>query len=403
MFKAGILYEKNLLSPADITVNQGGTSSGKTYSILQAGFTLLVENPGWTMTVVGQDIPNLKKGPIKDAHAIIESSPILRSMIRSYNKSDRIFTLVNGAKMEFTSYDNAQDAKSGRREILYINEANGISYDIFEQLYIRTFHRTFVDYNPDVEFWVHDILLKDSALKLEMIISDHRHNPFIPDSLHDKIERLKERDYNLWKVYARGLTGKLEGLVFRNWDNYSPGHGGDFLDNGLPIGTRFLGYGMDFGYTNDPTTLLGIWKKDKDLYIEEHLYDYGLTGKMIDERMTDLGISRTEEIRADSGDPRLIKELRGMNWNVKGAEKGPDSVMNGIDILQRYKIHLMPGSSHTQKEFRSYKWQVNKDGKSLNKPVDAMNHSIDAIRYGIHSVLKRPDNKGSRFGKNRFA
>ena len=212
---ASILFKQNYNTTAHVIINQGGTSSGKTYAIEQVLFCLACQNQKQVITVVGQDIPNLKSGALRDALNIYDSSGQLKMMVKSYNRSDRIFEFHNGTIMEFKSYDNAQDAKSGKRDYLFINEANGINWDVYTELALRTRERIYIDYNPNYNFWVHDNLIGKPGVQL--IISDHRHNPFIKQGLRDKIESLKATDYEQWKVYARGLTGKINGLVFDNW------------------------------------------------------------------------------------------------------------------------------------------------------------------------------------------
>ena len=217
MFKTGPLFAANYAATHQVVVNQGGTSSGKTYTILQVLFAKLAGGPGNEVaTVVGQDIPNLKAGALRDALEIYNNSEQLRSLIASYNKSDRIFTFNNGSILEFKSYEDAQDAKSGKRDYSFFNEANGIAYAIFKEIYLRTRIRCFIDYNPNAEFWVHEQLIgKPNVLFLR---SWHLHNPFLPQQMRDAIEALRNEDEELWRVYARGLTGKIEGLVLRNWE-----------------------------------------------------------------------------------------------------------------------------------------------------------------------------------------
>lgn len=369
----GPLYRANLNSKASLCVNQGGTSSGKTYAILQVLFTILVQEKA-TATVVGQDIPNLKAGALRDALNIFEGSKSLKSLIESYNKSDRVFTFNNGSILEFKSYEDSQDAKSGKRDYLFINEANGISYDIYEQLSLRTSKREFLDYNPNAEFWAHDLKGKDSV---EFFYSDHRHNPFVPQRIRDKIEVLKEKDYELWKVYARGKTGKIEGLIFRNWE----------IITEVPAHANLIGSGMDFGFTNDPTTVIDVYEADGELIVDELVYETGLTNKDIESRIK----GKRNRIIADSADPKSIEELTRMGFRIEGAKKGPDSVINGIDILKRYHIKITQRSVNTRKEFSNYKWKVDKaTGKAINEPVDFMNHAIDAVRYLALNLLGLP-------------
>lgn len=402
MFEAGPLLGAILESKAQTIILQGGTSSGKTYAALQAILVKLIQNPGWIATVVGQDIPNLKKGPIRDLGNIIESSKELQAQLRDYqrgkhyNKSDRQLFLANGSMLEFSSFDNAQDAKQGKRQILFANEANGITYEIWEQLYIRTTHLALIDYNPDAEFWVHEILLKDESLSQELLISDHRHNPFVPQSLRDKIEKLRERDLNLWRVYARGLTGRIEGLVFNNWKRFVPAPDQELNEAGIPRDARFLSYGMDFGYTNDPTTLIKIWRLgESQLLLQELLYERGLTGAQISDRLKALGVDPRDPIYPDPSEGRLIVELRRMGWNFRNVERrdGLGLINTGIDILKRYELLILPGSGNLEKELRAYKWQTDSNGNPNNKPVDFMNHLLDALRYGTASLLNKPERK----------
>ena len=235
MIKTGVLYQKNYYCNADTIVNQGGTSSGKTYAILQVLFTKAIQEE-CTITIVGQDIPNLKVGAFRDALDIVNSDDSIKQQIFHYNRSDRIFTFKNKSIMEFNSYDNQQDAKSGKRDYLFVNEANGIHYNMYEQLSLRTRKQVYIDYNPDTSFWVHEKIIPLDTT--ELIISDNRHNPFLNDKIREKIEALKERDESLWKVYARGITGRIEGLVLKKW----------FVVNDSFEDKKLIGYGIDFGF-----------------------------------------------------------------------------------------------------------------------------------------------------------
>ena len=213
--QTSVLFKHNYNATAQVVVNQGGTSSGKTYAIEQVLFTLACQQPKVVITVVSQDIPNLKAGAMRDAQSIVSSSVALQSMIRSFNKSDRIYEFHNGSLLEFKSYDDAQDAKSGKRDYLFVNEANGITYAIYTELALRTRKRIFIDYNPNASFWVHDKLIGHEGVQL--LISDHRHNPFLEDAIREKIEKVRHEDEEQWKVYARGITGKIRGVVLSNW------------------------------------------------------------------------------------------------------------------------------------------------------------------------------------------
>lgn len=377
MISTSALYRQNFNSTKDIVVNQGGTSSGKTYAILQVLFAKAISET-CIITVVGQDIPNLKVGALRDAIDIHNGDDAIKQQVVFYNRSDRVFSFMNGSIMEFNSYDNDQDAKSGKRDYLFVNEANGIQYNIYEQLSLRTRKQVYIDYNPDTSFWVHDKIIP--LPNTELIISDHRHNPFLSDKIREKIEGLKFKDQDLWKVYARGITGRIEGLIFKKWYILNE----DFSDKNL------IGYGIDFGFTNDPTTLLEVRMQDGELYVKELIYETGLTNQDISSKMEALGVSKSALIVADSAEPKSIEELRRLRWTIDGVKKGKDSVMFGINLLKGYAINVHASSVNLIKELEQYKWKVNKNGDSLNVPIDEYNHAIDALRYLImHKFSKK--------------
>jgi phage terminase large subunit len=374
--KGSILFRQNYFSEAHIVVNQGGTSSGKTFAIEQVLFCLAAENPKHIVTIVGQDIPNLKAGALRDALTIYNSSAILQSKIKSYNKTDRVFEFKNGSIIEFKSYDNSQDAKSGKRDYLFINEANGLTWDIYTELALRTKKRIFIDYNPNTGFWAHEQLIGKPGV--ELIVSDHRHNPFLSDQMRDKIEALKGVDIELWKVYARGLTGKITGLVFSNW----------YVCEAIPPDARLIALGLDFGFTNDETGCLEVYLQNGELWANELIYETGLTNTDISTRLKNLGINFNTEIVADSAEPKSIEELKRLGWRITAAKKGPDSIKNSIDILKRYKINVTRNSVKLRNELNRYKWRTDASGKTINEPVDACNHLIDPLRYVALNKLK---------------
>ena len=374
MFKTTDVFLSNRNADTDIIINQGGTSSGKTYSILQNLFLHAIENDRCIITVAGQDIPNLKVGPIRDAHNIVDNTEGLNNYILEYNKSDRVFTFINGSIIEFKSYDDAQDAKQGKRDYLFLNEANGVDKIIWDELYIRTKKKSYIDYNPNNEFWVHTDLIGKPNVTL--IISDHRHNTFLDQKIHDKIEAID--DPELYKVYARGLTGKLEGVIFRDYNVVS----------GIDPDAKLIGYGLDFGFSNDPTALVALYSHSGELIIDELIYDKGLLNIRISDLMRELGVNG--RIVADNAEPKSIAELSAYGWQIEGAKKGPDSIRQSINTLKRYKLNVTQRSNNLKKELNGYKWKQNKDGKLDNEPVDFLNHAIDALRYASLNMLDNP-------------
>ena len=368
MFQTSVIFERNYNSVAEVIVNQGGTSSGKTYSILQVLCLKAIEQPDQVISVVGQDVPNLKSGALRDMQSIVASSTDIQSWIKGYNASDRIFTFHNGSIIEFKSYQDSQDAKSGKRDYFFLNEANGISFEIYSELAMRTKKKVFVDYNPNARFWVHEKLIGKEGT--ELIISDHRHNPFLPEIIRKKIEALRNDDEELWKVYARGMTGKIEGLIYRNWGTIGT----------IPHEAQLIGMGLDFGFTNDPTACVLVYRYNGELIIDELLYHKGYTNQDIGQFFTQAGINKTVPIIADSAEPKSIEELRRMGWRIEGANKGKDSILNGIDILKRFRFNVTTRSSNLIKELNAYKWKE-KDGNATNVPIDSFNHGMDALRY----------------------
>ena len=362
------LFKANTEDGWRIYVNQGGTSSGKTYTIMQVLFYYAMSEPNMIITVCGQDLPNLKKGAIRDAKSIINGSEWLQRVMR-YNKSDHYISCINHSIIEFNSYADAQDAKSGKRDYLFINEANGISYDVFWELQIRTRRKVYIDYNPNARFWVHEELIGKSDVRL--IISDHRVNVFLTEQQHELIESIA--DPELHKVYARGKTGKLTGLIFPNYS----------IVDDLPPNDewKIQARGLDWGYSNDPTALINVVLAHGELWMDEEIYEPGLTNPEIAERCKEIGITRKDLIIADCAEEKSIKEVKNEGLWLIPSVKGKDSIRVGIDILKRYKWNITRRSKGLREEVNNYKYKTDRDGKKTNEPIDKFNHAIDAVRY----------------------
>ena len=373
MFDTTTVYQSCWESKSDIVVQQGGTWSGKTYGIMQALFSYAISN-NYIITVVGQDIPNLKRGALRDAQTIVSSSPILQSLIASYNASDRIYKFHSGTVIEFVSYDTEQNARNGKRDILFINEANGLPWNIAEQLINRTRVRSFLDYNPSAPFWAHEKLIHPKMFgnkSVQFVRSWHIHNTFLTADQHAHIEKRSEEDPEWGRVYGRGNTGKIEGLIFRNWG----------VIEVIPTNASRVAVGMDFGYTNDPTAIVDVYKMDNELYVDLLCYETGLTNPDISKRLKALSI--TNGVVADSAEPKSIAEIRSEGVWVDPAQKGKDSIVNSIDVLKRYRINVTSRSQALIAEFNGYKWKEDRlTGLKLQEPADRQkDHAIDALRY----------------------
>ena len=368
------LFRENYESDARFLVNQGGTSSGKTYTIMQVLFVYAMTERGCVITVVGQDFPNLRVGAFRDAKTIIAGSEWMQRFFR-VNESAHYIQGRNGSIIEVNSYQDEQDAKNGKRDYLFVNEANGVAYDIFWQLQIRTRKRVFLDYNPTARFWAHNEIIgrKDALL----IISTHWDNHFLSDEEHERIENIE--DDELWRVYARGLTGKLQGVVFTNWD---------IVDELPPRDEwKMCAYGLDFGFTNDPSALELVVLAHGELWTDEILYDTGYTNPMLSGAMKEAGIGRRDLVIADCAEPKSIAEIKAEGLHIVPSVKGKDSINVGIDILKRYKWHVTRRSSGMIGNLQAYKWMKDRDGKKTNNPIDKFNHGIDAVRYVALSKL----------------
>lgn len=364
----GALFRANTDKAARVYINQGGTSSGKTYTIMQVLIYLAILEAGCITTVVGQDLPNLKVGALRDAKTILAGSVWLTGYF-DLHESEHYLRCKNGSIIEFKSYNDEQDAKNGKRDYLFVNEANGIPYEIYWQLAIRTRKKIWIDYNPSERFWVHNEVKGRKGAK--MIISDHRGNPFLSKEEHERIEGIEDKE--LWKVYARGLTGKLSGVIFPNFR----------IVDSLPerASWKVQGYGLDFGFTNDPTALVHCIIAHGELWTDLEIYETGLTNPMIAENAKEAGLTKADQIIADSAEPKSIAELRNAGLWVIPTVKGGDSITVGIDILHRYKWNVTRRSIGMIEELQSYKWKKDRDGKKTNTPVDKFNHAIDATRY----------------------
>lgn len=359
-----------------IAVFQGGTRSGKTRSIINAlcEWCYRYKDAGWVITIVRKSFPSLRASVFRDFMTVLEEEGWYDES--NHNKTENTYNLF-GTIWEFISVDQPQKLRGAKRNIVFMNEANELDLESYRQIALRTTDKIIMDYNPSDEFhWIYDeVIPRDDA---SFYKSTYLDNPFLNAETINEIERLKETDENYWRVYGLGERGKSRATIFES-----------SIYTELPEGCKQVAWGIDWGFSSDPTALVKVWIRDNELYIEEFLYSGGMTNSDIMAHMKECGITRHEEIIADSAEPKAIHEIHRGGFNIKPAKKGPDSIRIGIDLMRRHKLFIKDTSLNVQKEFRNYKWKTDKNERTLPVPVDSWNHAVDAVRYVCLNKLLR--------------
>ena len=368
MFKRTTATNKVLGLKNRVKIIQGGTSASKTYSILAVLINKALSIHGIEISVVAETIPHLRRGALRDFLKIMKSTG--RYFEERFNRSLLRYEFANGSVIEFFSADDSSKLRGARRDILYINECNNVTFDAYNELAIRTRKEVYLDFNPANEFWVHTEL-KDEP-DSDFLILTYKDNEALDQSIIDQIEKNREKAKtstywaNWWKVYGEGQLGMLEGVVFSNWKQ---------IDT-IPKEAKLIGLGLDFGYTNDPTAIIEIYNYNGQRIVNELVYQTGLLNSDIAKLLP-----KNVVVYADSSEPKSIDEIKRHGITIKGVTKGKDSINYGIDVIQRNEYLVTSNSGNLIKELRSYIWDTDKQGKRLNKPIDFNNHAIDAFRY----------------------
>ena len=353
-----------------VRIVQGGTSSSKTFTILPLLIQYAMDTPNSEISVVAESIPHLKRGALKDFLKIMQWTDNFNS--NNFNKSNLTYKFTNGSYIEFFSADQPDKLRGARRDVLFINECNNITFESYQQLSIRTKKFIYLDYNPTNEFWVHTDLINDK--NSDFIILTYKDNEALDPAIVKEIEKAKEKAKtsayweNWWNVYGLGQLGTLEGVIFENYE----------LIDTIPTEAKLIGYGLDFGYSNDPSALIEVHEYDGKIICNEVIYSTSLLNSDIINLMSH---DKRLPIWADSAEPKSIEEIRRAGYNIKAVVKGADSINFGISVLQQRQMLITKSSVNLIKELRAYSWDVDKTGKKLNKPIDSMNHAIDALRY----------------------
>jgi len=358
-----------------IKIIQGGTSAGKTFGIIPILIDKATKIPGIEISIISESIPHLRRGALRDFLKIMKWTN--RFVQERFNKSLLKYEFANGSFIEFFSADDASKLRGARRDILYINECNNVNFEAYNELSIRTKKEVYLDFNPANEFWVHTELKEEGDA--DFIILTYKDNEALDNSIVQQIEnnRLKAKKSrywaNWWKVYGLGELGMLEGVIFSNWKTIDI----------IPEEAKLIGIGLDFGYTNDPSAIIEVYKYNDKRIINEKRYQTGLLNSHI-AKILEPNIP----VYADSAEPKSIADIQRFGITIKGVTKGKDSINYGIDVMQRENYLVTSNSTNLIKELRSYCWDTDKTGKRLNKPIDNFNHAIDAVRYHEMETLE---------------
>ena len=367
-------------------VIQGGTSAGKTFGIIPILIDRCIRFPLTETSVVSESIPHLRRGAMKDFLKIMVSTNRFRD--NQWNRSALKYTFTNGSYIEFFSVEQPDKLRGARRNVLYVNEANNVPFEAYNQLSIRTSGDIWIDFNPTANFWAHkEVVGNDDA---DFITLTYLDNEALPQTIVDDIESAREKaktsEYwsNWWKVYGLGQIGSLEGVCIKDWKEMEK----------LPEEARLLCGGMDFGYSNDPSTYIRLYKYNDSYIFDEVFYQKKLLNVDISNLLKEYNVK--EIVYADSAEPKSIAELRTYRHNILPCTKGKDSIVYGINLINQNKIFVTSRSKNLIKELQSYTWMKDREGNTINKPIQGFDHCIDSCRYAISSQLSNP-NKGKYF------
>lgn len=368
------------LNKKQYLIEQGGMSAGKTYPTLMLIISWLQTYPNKLWTTTGEDYKHLRGGTIRDFKNIMTRAEIWEP--ERWSKTEKIYTFGNGSQLEFMSIDT-MGAHGPRRDGLFVNEANTMSYETFRQLASRTREKVIIDFNPSAEFWAHTELLKKYPKDCDFIVLTYKDNEALNERERANIERNAPKNgeppSNWWTVYGLGQIGSLEGNIYQGWRKATEE---DYKS------ARLIRYGLDFGFSNDETGLVAIYEKeDGSLIIEQKIFKTGLLGSQYGAELRKAEIDPSILIVADSARPEIIAEIKAQGFRIVGADKNAGSVLRGIDRVKQKQI-IYEGKD-LEREYLSYAWRKKRTGEILDEPQDGNDHLMDALRYAIDDMSKQ--------------
>lgn len=357
-------YEALLDDKIRFIINMGGTRSSKTYSICQLLIVYCLQNPGKLVSITRKSFPSLRATVMRDMIEILTEYKLYD--IKNHNKTDNIYSFDNGAKIEFFSLDDSQKIRGRKRDVLFMNEANELSFEEFNQLNFRTNDKVIMDFNPSSsEHFIYEMMDREETTKIH---STFRDNPFLDNKIVKEIEALKDTDFDLYQIYNLGLPSKSNHTIFN--------HQKPYIEE-LPRYDETI-YGLDFGYVH-ATALIECNFREDIVYCKEIIYESYLTTEDLIVKMKALNISKSTKIICDYARPEIIEELRREGYNCLNAIK---NVKEGIDAVKSYKLFYHHESINISKEFRNYKWKTIGD-KITDEPVKLWDDGIDSLRYAV--------------------
>ena len=369
-----VTFENLLESKARVSQHIGGTRSGKTYAILQFLIVRGLES-AQTITVVRRTIPSLKRTIIKDFTDILKSLGVWDDM--DWNTTDRTYKLGESI-VQFINSDDPEKLRGLKSDILYIDEASELDEESYFQLSIRTTGRIILSYNPTVSPYHWLRTMQDC----DRYITTYKDNIYLPIEMVRAIEELQYKNPKQWTIYGKGEFAANDKAIyqFEVVEDYE---------------AEFVAFGLDWGYSQDPTAVVAIYKNGDNLYLEEILYEKGLVLKDIADKLRALDITKSEEIWCDSSEPRSIEELYRMGFNAKAVKKGPDSIKFGISVMQNHKLHVHKKSQNLINEMYAYQYATDKHGYITDTPEGGLDHLLDAARYvAMMKLTQKATNKG---------